>query len=358
MTDGAGARMRRLMQAASRARELRWRTPPPLRVGAGRSGRPVVYYLTPDLDTPSGGVRNMYRHVDLLNAAGIEAAVLHAGRGFRCNWFANETRTVDAARVILNADDLLVVSECYGPALDRLPRGVRKIIFNQGAHHTFHMVAYAQTAPGAPYTGLDGLIGLLTVSDDSAALLRYTFPALPVHQARLVIDDTLFRPGHPGEPAGRRIGYLPRRRRQEQEYLLHTLRSRGVLDGWEPVPIQGLTEAQTAEAMRGCAIFLSFSEREGFGLPPAEAMASGCYVVGFTGLGGREFFDPAYCTPVPESDILAYAQAVEDAVRRYDADPDDLAKAGRMASERVLGRYHAAGLTKDLLSVYRALLVD
>lgn len=234
------------------------------------------------------------------------------------------------------------------------------MIFNQGPYYTFDLVPFGESAPGAPYRDIAGLAALLTVSQDGAELLRWTFPATPVHRARVVVDGGQFHPGngHPGTGAReRRIAYLPRdRRSDDREQLLHMLRARGVLDGWRLVPIRGLTESEMADVLRTCPLFLSFSHREGFGLPPAEAMASGCYVVGFTGMGGREYFDPAYCSPVPESDLTAFATAVQDAVERYQADPAQLAKLGRAASEAVLGRYHEAGLRQDLVGFYRPLL--
>ena len=42
--------------------------------------------------------------------------------------------------------------------------------------------------------------------------------------------------------------------------------------------------------MKKSLIFLSFGHPEGFGLPVAEALACGCAVVGYSGLGGRELF--------------------------------------------------------------------
>jgi hypothetical protein len=87
-------------------------------------------------------------------------------------------------------------------------------------------------------------------------------------------------------------------------------------------------------------------------------MASGCYVVGFTGMGGRDYFDPDYSSPVLENDILGYARAVEEAIRRHDTEPESLAKAGLIASERIIGRYHESGLREDLLSLYRPLLAQ
>ncbi|GIH10158.1 hypothetical protein Rhe02_82250 [Rhizocola hellebori] len=355
MIPAISGRVREVLAATSRARELRSRRPPKLTVGA-RRGSPVVYYLTPDQSSPRGGVRMLYRHVDQLNAAGIDAAVLHSEEGFRCTWFANNTRTVSAPKLTLSPDDVLVVPEFYLLGPDLLPAEPRKIVFNQGAYHTFDHVPFAQTPPGAPYTTLENLVTLLTVSEDSAALLRFTFPDIPVHRARAVLDHQVFHPPGSETRRARRIAFVPRRRRQEREHLLHILRSRGVLEGWELIPIEGYTEAQTAELMRSCPIFLSFSEREGFGLPPAEAMASGCYAIGFTGMGGRDYFDPEYSSPVPDSDILGYAKAVEEAIRRYETEPENLAKAGLVASERIIGRYHESGLREDLLSLYQPLM--
>jgi len=248
------------------------------------------------------------------------------------------------------------VPTSYETRLGLPPAGPRKHVFNQGPYYTFNHIPFPGGRPRALYTDVDNVFGIRTVSADGAALLRYTFPTIPVHLARSVIDGRRFHPG--GSARSRRIAYVPRRRPHDRDQLLHTLHARGVLDGWELVPIEGRTEDQVADLMRDAAIFLSFSERDGFGLPPAEAMACGCYVVGFTGGGGRDYFDAEYCTPVADGDLLAFARSVEEAVRRYDTDPDGLAKAGLLASERILGRYHADGLRDDLLDVYRPLLAD
>ncbi|GAA1613158.1 hypothetical protein GCM10009828_046430 [Actinoplanes couchii] len=334
-------------------RDLAGRRPPRFNTGDDTGGPSRVFYLAPDLDQPSGGVRNIYRHVDVLAGLGIEATVVHSRAGFRCTWFANGTRVAAAAEVRLRPRDLLVVTEWHGPWLHTLPAGVRKIVFNQGPYCTFDATPYDDSAAGSPYAAIEGLEGLLTVSEDGERLLSWTFPSLPVHLARPVVDRAVFHPGT--GPRRRRIGYLARgRRAEEREMLLHMLRSRGLPDGWELTPISG-SEAQVAEQMRECAIFLAFGFREGFGLPPAEAMASGCYVVGYTALGAAEFFDPAYCTPVPECDLLAYGRAVEDAVRRWDADPGEVTAVALKASATVLGRYDEAGLAGDLSAFHRGL---
>ena len=335
-------------------KELRRRRPPALRLGERTAGPATVYYLAPDLDLPVGGIRVIYRHVDALNAMGLRARVLHGDKAFRSTWFEHDTAIVFAADVALTPADVLVVPEWYGPSLDQLPAGIPTVVFNQRAYDTFDFVPYASTGPGAPYAGFPDLRALLTVSQDNADLLAYAFPDVPVHQVRNVIDPALFHPG--AEPPARRMSFTTTRREREREQLLHILRSRGVLDGWDVVAISDRSETEVAAIMRDSAVFLSFSDREGFGLPPAEAMASGCYVVGYPGLAGREFFDPAYCAPVDENDLLGFARAVETACAAYDADPVAFAKAGRMASERVLSGYAAARLDDDLRAFYGPVL--
>jgi glycosyltransferase involved in cell wall biosynthesis len=312
---------------------------------------PTVYYLSPDPAGPYGGVRVIYRHVDELNAIGFSAAVVHHAPGFRCAWFDNDTRVTSAGKVVLHPNDVLVVSGFYGPGLDRLPTGPSVVIFNQGAYYTFEGIRYDSVGPGAPYVAVPGLVGILSVSQDNVNLLRYTFPTIPVYLTRQVIDPSVF---HPGSASGRRIAFMTSRRPQERDMLLHMLRSRGVLEGWELCSIEGRSEREAANILRSCPIFLSFSEREGFGLPPAEAMACGAYVVGYTGMGGRDFFDPAYCSPVPDGDILTFAQAVESAIQRYEQQPESVTTTGRMASQHVLSRYTVENLRQDLLDVFKA----
>lgn len=332
--------------APGRARSALIRTPPRLRVRPATTPT-TVYYLSPHGRSASGGVRVMYRHVDILNEIGVDAAVLHQPHGFRAGWFENRTRVVSSRTIALEDNDILVVPEFYGAGLQWLPTDVRLMIFNQGAYHTFDGLDLASTAPGAPYASLEQLIGIVTVSHDSRSLLQHTFPGLPVALCRPVVDGEIFHPGT--NPGGRRMAFTTTRRAGEREQLLHILRARGV--DWELAPISGLSESAVAETLRSSAIFLSFSDRDGFGLPPAEAMASGCYVVGYPGGGGTEFFDPAYSHPVDS--LLAFAQSVEEATRAPIA---DLARLGARASAAILDRYNTAGLREDLAALYPPLI--
>lgn len=340
----AKADLRGLAEDLRRRRVLRRRRPPELKVGAG-AGERTIYYLCPNYANPSGGIRVIYRHVDMLNEAGRPAAVLHHTDGFRCSWFENTTRVLGAPSVELGPGDVLVVPEVYGPFLERLPGGVRRVAFNQNGYLTFQHVAAGLTPA---YAGFEAA---MTVSEDSAELLRFAFPGLRVEVVPNSIDPQLFHPQE--ELPGRRLALMPRKRPGDAELISRLLGER--LSGWEVTPIEGASEGETAALMRAAPVFLALGFREGFGLPAAEAMASGCFVVGFPGFGGREVFDPGFSVAVEDGDVLGAARAVAAACGRYEAEPEAVRADGARAAAAVVKRYSRRNQVERLLGFFDGL---
>lgn len=338
------SRATQLLKRASRERTRRARRPP--RIAVGRDGSPgpggSIYYLCPDHAAPSGGVRALYKHVDILNAAGRDAAVLHHRDGYSCEWFEHSTRIVGAGSARLGPADVLVVPEVYGPHLDRLPRGPRLVVFNQNAYLTFSFLRPGQRL------SYDRFAAALTVSEDSAELLRFAFPGLQISVVANSVDREMFRPAP--DPPPRRIAMMPRKRPEEAEQILRLLGAR--LDGWEVVSIESRPEAEVARTLRSAPIFLALGRQEGFGLPAAEAMASGCFVVGFPGFGGREIFDPALSAPVEDGDVLAAARALAAAMDAYEQRPGELRALGARAGERIAERYAPRRQREELIAFF------
>lgn len=318
-------------------RHERNRHPPKFRVVSTVTDRHAkVYYLCPDSNAPSGGIRTIYQHVDVLNSIGIDASVVHHRRGFACTWFKHQTKVIAASEVTLTPMDLLVFPELYVPYLKEIPAGPRLIVFNQGTYVNF---SGRQSVSSWRYcVDSSKLEAILVVSLDNEEYIRYAFPGVRTERIRNSIDSRVFYPAT--DLPLRRIAVMPRLRGKGLcTQVLGLLALRGALDDWEVVNIDERSQEETAEILRSAAIFLSFSEREGFGLPPAEAMACGCYVVGFTGLGGREFFYPGLCSPVEEGNVLALAKAAEDAMRNFDSDASSIRELALKASSLVRDEY-------------------
>jgi len=300
----------------------------------------TFYYLCPDDAHPLGGVRRIYRHVEILTASGRAAAVLHNDGDFQCGWFHSAAPVVASADVALRPTDVLVVPEVYGPGIGAVAPGIPKVVFNQNAYQTFFGYGLEEHVDGCPYLGDSDVLGVMVVSRDNADYLGYAFPRAKVVRVPCSVDPALYFV--PKRPKLRQVAFMPRKRRADAQQILNILRYRGALRDWDVVAIENMPEFQAAAIMRDSALFLSFSHQEGFGLPAAEALASGCHVIGYHGRGGREFLRPEFSVPVEDGDIIGFARAVERVLRTYDDRADGFARSRLAASHFIRSRYSPA----------------
>jgi Glycosyl transferases group 1 len=324
---------------------------PTLQTTAIQRSAPTVYFCAPDYDLPSGGMRVSYRHVDILNEAGIKAAVLHHRAGFRCTWFENDTAVVGSRDTLIGPGDLVVVSEVAMSLVRNLGPHHRFAVFNQNPHLMWERDPVQEVLRN---TTRPGLVAVFVVSDHSSELVRYATPWANVVRLHNSIDPRRFFPG----PAHERkvLSYMPRRGAHQAQQVLGILRAREALNGWEIRALDGLSEDQVAEQLRTTTIFLSLAHSEGFGLPAAEAMACGAYAVGFHGFAGREYFRPDFSSPVEPGDVLALAHAAADVIERETCEPGWCRTRGLAAAEFIATEYSPQRERHDVVQAYAPLL--
>jgi glycosyltransferase involved in cell wall biosynthesis len=345
----------------------------------------AVYYLCGDREAPAGGVKVIYRHVDLLNRNGVEAFVLHERPPFRATWFENDTpivywlrapapRPTLARRVEkrfrgrpvtkerlhltqppeleLTSADVLVVPEGFGPRLAEIAPGIRKVIFNQNAYRTFHGYPLDIDAQAVPYRSRD-VARTIVISEDNRRYLATAFPDIDIRRIHNEYDPLRF----PFRTDKRRlVSYMPRKNPFDAEQVLLLLRLTGNLDGWEVAAIDGMSERETAAVLGDSSVFLSFGHPEGCPLPPAEAMLSGAIVVGYHGMGGREYFRDEFAYPIGVGDIQAFAETAASVLRRFESEPEALAEQAQAASRFIRETYTAEREEHDLLEAFRDLV--
>lgn len=307
-----------------------------------------IIALAPSWQRPSGGVRKIYRHVDVLNDAGFDASVGHRETGFRCTWFENQTRVSHPPEIWPpRASDILLVPEVMAWEVVRLTPGIRKVIFNQNPYETF--LGRNQESEPPPYLNPD-VLATLVVSENSRAYLQYAFPNHSVYRIRNGIDAKLFRFEASKKP---QVAYMERKKPTDVRQLLALLHARGALDGFDVINIQNRSEAETAGILRESSIFLSFSSQEGLAMPPMEALACGCAVVGYDGLGCREFFMEPHAFPVPQEDVLQFARAVEQTIAHMRKDSAAFMRQREHASAFMLQEYSQANESSDIIATWR-----
>ena len=159
---------------------------------------------------------------------------------------------------------------------------------------------------------------------------------------------------HPGSRKNRSIAFMPRKNLHDSNVVISLLdRSSGLDVGHLP----RLIKSQRCDLNFATSIcFLSFGHPEGFGLPVAEAMACGCAVVGYSGLGGRELFnlgrEYSLAAEVQYGDWESFARQVKIMQRNVDSNIPLFIRQARRMSNDVLSKY---GVESFNLSINQAL---
>lgn len=238
-----------------------------------------------------GGIKVAHQWAHLLNDAGYPSCVAEP-HGMPASWMVRPAPTIswDATRRLLRENDTLVF--CWMDDIGHfIPFPTAKVFFF--AQDTFQ--AY-RAVPGMRY---------LAVSRYIREHLREALPGAPV--VPIVpnsVDPTLFRPR---KKRADTVAYFSRRG------LEFVRLASARLPHLRFVCIDG-DERRVAKGMSECSYFVFPSlgvprpdgrmSGEAFPLPPLEAMAAGCVVIGFAAGGGLEYMaDGANCLLAPDGDF-------------------------------------------------------
>ena len=294
--------------------------------------RPRVRVLClPDVDRPIGGVKQLYRHVEHLVDLGWDAAMVTEAAGFRPSWFRSDAPALSLAecaqRGELTANStLLLLPETYLGVDLRCFRGLdlsslAKVVFNQNGYYTYGQVGETLADQLQRFYDDPSVLQVLSISEDTHTLLQRNLGLSDQRLSRIInAIEPMFRSDQPAE---NRLHWMPRKNPQEVQAVLMGIQRAGLQHsaGWQGEPLQGLSHDQVADRLNGARLFLAFGHPEGFGLPIAEAMAAGCWVVGYSGGGGRELFRFGASEAVAFGDWPAFVAAVQRALTAFAEQP-------------------------------------
>ena len=287
----------------------------------------------------------MIQHVQLLVAAGYDACVWLPGTG-RPEWFEPDVPVVFGAGIDIGADDLLVLPEVpLVPGVDPAP-GARKVIFNQN-----HFYTYAADDPAIDvcYPGWSPSPMVWAVSVESRAVLVALLPQLDIALVPNPIDGTLFGP-RPGGVS--RVSWFSRKRPREASLLRRLLGADPRFAGVAQCELIDTGRAEVADVLGRTTVFVSLGHSESFGLPVAEALASGCLVVGYDGGGGHELFEAPGAWRVAEQRPLLLLDKTAELLFRA----DELSAVRAMNREWVLDRYSFQRTGSALIAAVESVL--
>ncbi|UUX48377.1 glycosyltransferase family 4 protein [Nisaea acidiphila] len=308
----------------------------------------IAYLTVSNLTKPVGGIMVQAAHVAALAREGYDAKLCTTFSGDRPDWIDPNAPLVNSNRAAVGPGDVLVLHDSVPRTMfDRfMSMPLRRVFFCQNHYFIDQTLSPEERLADFP---IDAFI---CASEPIAAYLRdFHGVADPV-----VIRPGIMQPQVESVEKRLRVCFMPRKRLIESGAVIHRLRNlHPELADVAFVSIHGQHPAKVAEVMAECAVFLSLSVNEGLGLPPLEAMQSGCLVVGYHGGGGLDYATEEsglwYDSATPD-DLVAL---LADALKRLKEQPkafDRMLEAGKRTAEG----YRLDAMERELLRFWENFL--
>ena len=233
------------------------------------------------MNSRSGGIRRIYRHVDILNRNNIDAYVLHKEEGFKISDMPNvPIRYID--QVNFSAKDVIVIPEGYPNVMYQL-RNSKARRFSIALNWDY---IFNDMAPDMDWRDFN-IERALVVSPYIQKFIQWSM-GIPVSLISDSIDSELYFGAAKKE---KKVVYLESKS-QDIVVLKRILKSRNssYVDEIKWVGLSQLTQEEYAAQIRGASIFLNLSKAEGIVHSSLEAMRSNTLVAGYTSISGRDHF--------------------------------------------------------------------
>lgn len=312
-----------------------------------KNSLPSIYYAC-TLPFSAGGEVVNFQHVAALRQLGYRAfALLDPSSRVGIPQRPYSVPMVHwGERLRFTEDDWLIVPEVFPPQsfeqLSHLPCKI--IIHNQNPFYTFRGFSSMVEMNRFPLSG-----GICCSNYARETLLAWG-SEVDWQVVRPRILD-VFSHAYQSEKK-RQISFMPRKRPGDIRLL------QGIFASIYPehsdvrwIEIKDMSRRQVAQTLGESLVFASLSKNEGLGLPPLEAMASGCLVCGFHGEGGQEYASEQNGWWVSEGDWMQFAQGIHKALTASDAD----VALRRVAGRETAARFNEAQFLDDLSRAWATL---
>jgi glycosyltransferase involved in cell wall biosynthesis len=276
-----------------------------------------IFYFCPDFSPPSGGTKRLYRHVVHLNRLGFKAFIVHFRKGFSLTWHGYQVPViwVEDQPTFLR-EDILVFPEGLVPLMKQTSHfnGSRVVIaLNWG-------YVYKSLPLGENWKDY-GIDQAMTPSRVIKHFLEWSM-GIEVTLINNYID--ISRYWYQPHKKKAKIAYMTRKDPSGEILRSIFQKKGGVFKAWEWMPLSDMSEDEYSQQLVESRIYLVTHIQEGIPTSALEAMASGCVVVGFSGIGGNDYMigggDKQNCFLVENGNFPELGKTLEQVIFQFEND--------------------------------------
>lgn len=302
-----------------------------------------IIFLTHAENNPSGGAKVIYRFSEIINkiknyssevvhikkkrlskfknsinkklnikkniSSGWQLKEITSVKNFRYSWFENKTNVSESLEFD-NEKDFIILPEIFAHLAEDLliKKKIEYAIFVQNGY-----IINSTNDENKLLKAYNNARFILSISNDTTKCIKIKFPKLKTKIIKVSYSLNLGKINF--KKKKNLITYMSRKLPQHSNLVTSYLKPH-LNKQWEIKNLQNLSEKKTYEFLKKSKIFLSFSSLEGLGLPPVEAAFAGNYVIGYTGEGGKEYWQKPIFTRINPGEINKFVLKIKEKVKK------------------------------------------
>lgn len=244
-----------------------------------------IFYVCPDFSAPSGGIKRIYTHVELLRENGYDAYVMHFKKGFKLRWLDSQVPIVYSSDLPLSgfgSSDTIVIPEGLPLVMKQLKTlQVKKVAIALSFAYIFTYMPIGENWKDY------GINWVMANNKTTGDFIRWSMGIENIHIIGSSVDHNIFY--YNPDMKSPQLAYI-KRKDTLSPAVERVLKSKDVsFHKLGFIAIENLNIQDYARVLRESKIYLTTSTSEGFPLSIIEAMACGCLCIGFDGVGGKDF---------------------------------------------------------------------
>ena len=310
-----------------------------------------IIYLLPELKNASGGAKVIYNHSLILNDCNqkLRSKVLHLKKSFiykletslskKIKIFKQNVSGWNAQKMIVSKnflpgknwydktinlgdklnfnfkEDFIIIPEIWAHFANDLKLHEKKIKYSIFVQGSFHMTSSDDFKRiKIAYENAEFII---TTSAYSLDFIKSIFPKIK----NKILKINLAVKVNAASKKDLKKNYITcfPRKLPNHFHLLRFYLNDKLPSNWMLDPILSVTNSELKKRIARSKIFLSFSNFEGFGLPPLEAALSGNKVIGYDGGGGSEYWKEPIFTKIDQGEIYKFGEVILKNISNYNS---------------------------------------